>query len=208
MEKVRFDDGAGSARRPHCLTCSATSSGSSATAGIPVSMSEHVDAARAVEVIDLGDRYMLRNTLAATLVKDGDHLPVFNSAFEVYFSIRSWTRGDPSLDDGSCRRRRCSRRRALVRKDETPGRGRRRVGLHERGGVGRDALSRTALRRLRDARGSERGGVAVRGHGAGPTGRRHVLPLSNIAKPGAGGAPGDASWATLGDALTSRATRT
>jgi uncharacterized protein len=59
-------------------------------AGIPVSMSEHVDAARAVEVIDLGDRSLLRATLAATLVKDGDHLPVFYNAFDVYFSIRSW----------------------------------------------------------------------------------------------------------------------
>jgi uncharacterized protein with von Willebrand factor type A (vWA) domain len=59
-------------------------------AGIPVSMSEHVDAARAVEVIDLGDRSLLRATLGATLVKDGDHMPVFNGAFDVYFSLRSW----------------------------------------------------------------------------------------------------------------------
>ena len=42
-------------------------------AGIPVSMSEHVDAARAIEVINLGDRSMVRGSLAATLVKDGDH---------------------------------------------------------------------------------------------------------------------------------------
>jgi uncharacterized protein with von Willebrand factor type A (vWA) domain len=40
-------------------------------AGIPVSMSEHVDAARAVEVIDLGDRSLLRATLGATLLKTG-----------------------------------------------------------------------------------------------------------------------------------------
>ncbi|MGC2484824.1 MAG: VWA domain-containing protein [Acidimicrobiales bacterium] len=70
-------------------------------AGIPVSMSEHVDAARAVEVIDLGDRSLLRATLGATLVKDGDHLPVFNSAFDVYFSIRSWDGADELLDDES-----------------------------------------------------------------------------------------------------------
>ncbi|MGC2168367.1 MAG: hypothetical protein WA580_04625, partial [Acidimicrobiales bacterium] len=68
-------------------------------AGIPVSMSEHVDAARAVEVIDLGDRNLLRATLAATLVKDGDHLPVFNSAFDVYFSIRSWDGAEELLDE-------------------------------------------------------------------------------------------------------------
>jgi hypothetical protein len=68
-------------------------------AGIPVSMSEHVDAARAVEVIDLGDRSMLRATLAATLVKDGDHLPVFYNAFDVYFSIRSWEGTEDLLGD-------------------------------------------------------------------------------------------------------------
>ena len=68
-------------------------------AGIPVSMSEHVDAARAVEVIDLGDRSMLRATLAATLVKDGDHLPVFYNAFDVYFSIRSWDGTEDLLGD-------------------------------------------------------------------------------------------------------------
>jgi uncharacterized protein with von Willebrand factor type A (vWA) domain len=68
-------------------------------AGIPVSMSEHVDAARAVDVINLGDRSMLRATLAATLVKDGDHLPVFNTAFEVFFSIRSWESAEALLGD-------------------------------------------------------------------------------------------------------------
>ena len=45
-------------------------------AGIPVSMSEHVDAARAMEVIDLSNRSLVRSALAATLVKDGDHMPV------------------------------------------------------------------------------------------------------------------------------------
>jgi hypothetical protein len=68
-------------------------------AGIPVSMSEHVDAARAVEVIDLGDRSLLRATLAATLVKDGDHLPVFHGAFDVYFSLRSWDAAEDLLGE-------------------------------------------------------------------------------------------------------------
>ena len=68
-------------------------------AGIPVSMSEHVDAARAVEVIDLSDRSMLRATLAATLVKDGDHLPVYNTAFEVFFALRSIKSVEDLLDE-------------------------------------------------------------------------------------------------------------
>lgn len=58
-------------------------------AGIPVSMSEHVDCARAMEVIDLSNRSLVKSSLAATLVKDGDHLPVFNTAFEVFFATRS-----------------------------------------------------------------------------------------------------------------------
>ena len=58
-------------------------------AGIPVSMSEHVDSALAMEAIDLSDRSLVKNSLAATLVKDGDHMPVFNTAFEVFFANRS-----------------------------------------------------------------------------------------------------------------------
>ncbi len=68
-------------------------------AGIPVSMSEHVDAARAVGVIDLGNRSLVRATLAATLVKDGDHLPVFTTAFDVFFSIRSWDSAEAVMGD-------------------------------------------------------------------------------------------------------------
>jgi uncharacterized protein len=68
-------------------------------AGIPVSMSEHVDAARAVEVIDLGNRSLVKATLAATLVKDGDHLPVFNTAFDVFFSVRSWESAEELLGE-------------------------------------------------------------------------------------------------------------
>ncbi len=68
-------------------------------AGIPVSMSEHVDAARAIEVIDLGNRSMLRGSLAATLVKDGDHLPVFYTAFDVFFATRSFASVEDLLND-------------------------------------------------------------------------------------------------------------
>jgi hypothetical protein len=70
-------------------------------AGIPVSMSEHVDAARAVEVIDLGDRSLVRSCLAATLVKDGDHLGVFYTAFDVFFATRSWQSAEDFLNDAA-----------------------------------------------------------------------------------------------------------
>ncbi|HUZ41353.1 MAG TPA: VWA domain-containing protein [Acidimicrobiales bacterium] len=68
-------------------------------AGIPISMSEHVDSAKAMEVIDLSDRSLVKNALAATLVKDGDHMPVFNTAFEVFFSNRSWDSASEFMDE-------------------------------------------------------------------------------------------------------------
>jgi uncharacterized protein len=68
-------------------------------AGIPISMSEHVDSAKAMEVIDLSDRSLVKNSLAATLVKDGDHLAVFNTAFEVFFSTRSWDAASAMMDE-------------------------------------------------------------------------------------------------------------
>jgi uncharacterized protein with von Willebrand factor type A (vWA) domain len=69
------------------------------SAGIPVSMSEHVDAARAMEVIDLSNRDLVRSSLATTLVKDGDHLAVFTTAFEVFFSTRSWENAEQFMND-------------------------------------------------------------------------------------------------------------
>jgi hypothetical protein len=68
-------------------------------AGIPVSMSEHIDAAMAMEVIDLSDRELVRSSLASTLVKDGDHLAAFNIAFEVFFSNRSWENAEGLMGD-------------------------------------------------------------------------------------------------------------
>jgi len=62
-------------------------------------MSEHVDSAKAMEVIDLSDRSLVKNALAATLVKDGDHMPVFNTAFEVFFSNRSWDSASEFMDE-------------------------------------------------------------------------------------------------------------
>lgn len=60
-------------------------------AGLPISMTEHVDAARAMTVIDIGERELVRVTLSATLVKDGDHIAAFNSAFDVFFAMRNVT---------------------------------------------------------------------------------------------------------------------
>jgi uncharacterized protein with von Willebrand factor type A (vWA) domain len=58
------------------------------TVGIPVSMSETVDAARALESIDVADQSLFRSALCATLVKSGDHLSAFDTAYDVFFANR------------------------------------------------------------------------------------------------------------------------
>ena len=51
-------------------------------------MSEAVDAARALESIDVSDQTLFRSALCATLVKSGDHLAAFDTAYEVFFANR------------------------------------------------------------------------------------------------------------------------
>ncbi len=65
--------------------------------GLPVSVSEHVDAARATEVISLEDRETFKSVLAATLVKDATYSDAFDTAFEVYFSARHAPEGDVNV---------------------------------------------------------------------------------------------------------------
>ena len=58
-------------------------------AGLPVSMTENLDAMRAVEHVPLDDRDAFKTALGATLVKNHGHHKVFDTVFEVYFSIFS-----------------------------------------------------------------------------------------------------------------------
>jgi hypothetical protein len=62
-------------------------------AGLPVSLTEHLDAAEAVHHIPLEDREALKYALAATLVKSSSHWRVFETAFEVFFAVRSGGHG-------------------------------------------------------------------------------------------------------------------
>lgn len=55
------------------------------TRGLPVSMVERVDAMRAVAGTDLSHRSRLHTELGATLVKNADHLAVFDEVFDVFF---------------------------------------------------------------------------------------------------------------------------
>ena len=57
-------------------------------AGLPVSLTEHIDAGRAVHEIPLEDRSALKAALGATLVKSGAHWGAFETAFEIYFAPR------------------------------------------------------------------------------------------------------------------------
>ncbi len=55
--------------------------------GIPVSMVEAIDAAQALEHVDLASRPMVKSALGATLVKNARHAAAFDIAFEAYFSL-------------------------------------------------------------------------------------------------------------------------
>ena len=70
-------------------------------AGLPVSMTEHLDAAEAIGHIPLEDRDGLKYALAATLVKSSSHWRAFETAFEVFFALRTAHRGIEGLgEDG------------------------------------------------------------------------------------------------------------
>ena len=57
-------------------------------AGLPVSLTENLDAMEAIQHIPLEDRQAFKYALAATLVKSDAHWRAFETVFEVYFSLR------------------------------------------------------------------------------------------------------------------------
>lgn len=56
-------------------------------AGLPVSMTENLDAMRALEHVPMDDREAFRAALGATLVKHHRHRRAFDTVFDVYFSL-------------------------------------------------------------------------------------------------------------------------
>ena len=75
-------------------------------AGLPVSLTENLDAMQAVLHIPLEDREAFKYALAATLVKNHAHWKAFETIFEVYFSLRGTEfnidgdgEGESDLDD-------------------------------------------------------------------------------------------------------------
>ena len=67
-------------------------------AGLPVSMTENLDAMRAIEYVHIDDRDLFKGILSATLVKHHRHQKAFDTVFEVYFSL--FSQGIPG-EDGS-----------------------------------------------------------------------------------------------------------
>jgi uncharacterized protein with von Willebrand factor type A (vWA) domain len=57
-------------------------------AGIPVSLTENLDAVEALRHIPLEDRLAFKYALAATMVKNNAHWKAFDTVFEVFFSYR------------------------------------------------------------------------------------------------------------------------
>jgi len=54
--------------------------------GLPISVSENVDATAALKAMPLVDRASLKSALAATLVKNSDHYGAFELVFDVFFA--------------------------------------------------------------------------------------------------------------------------
>jgi uncharacterized protein with von Willebrand factor type A (vWA) domain len=68
-------------------------------AGLPVSLTEHLDAAEAVHHVPLEDREALKYALGATLVKSSSHWRAFETAFEIYFAARIPRDGEAGAAD-------------------------------------------------------------------------------------------------------------
>ena len=62
-------------------------------AGLPVSLTENLDAMEAVQHIPIDDRDAFKYALGATLVKNNAHWRAFETVFEVYFSLRGTSTG-------------------------------------------------------------------------------------------------------------------
>lgn len=67
-------------------------------AGIPVAISEGIDAVHALEHIDIADRASFKAALAATLIKAEAQRPAFDTMFDLYFGTGRGPRADEQKD--------------------------------------------------------------------------------------------------------------
>jgi uncharacterized protein with von Willebrand factor type A (vWA) domain len=68
--------------------------------GIPVPVSAAVDAARSLEHVDVLNRRALQVALRAVLVKDAEHLPTFDTVFDLFFGVRAARPDGDETSDG------------------------------------------------------------------------------------------------------------
>ena len=153
-------------------------------AGLPVSLTENLDAMEAVQHIPIEDREAFKYALGATLIKNNAHWRAFETVFEVYFSLRGpeYRIGEGDEIGASTRcgarcRSRCARATGAVRRGGEHG-------VADARGDRPPADAGAAQRRPGDDAGDgPPGRAALRRHGAGPPGRRHVLPVPHAAQP-------------------------
>jgi uncharacterized protein with von Willebrand factor type A (vWA) domain len=102
-------------------------------AGLPVSLTESLDAMEAVKHVPLEDREAFKYALAATLVKSNAHWRAFDTVFEVFFSLRG-----PAVADGEA-----AELAGELGEPEDPG-----EGVRGGAGSGGEALTAEELARL------------------------------------------------------------
>jgi uncharacterized protein len=79
--------------------------------GLPISVSENVDATAAVLAMPMADRASLKSALAATLVKNSNHYGAFELVFDIFFGGRRVGVGapaGPAAVDGAAADGRCA----------------------------------------------------------------------------------------------------
>jgi len=121
-------------------------------AGLPVSLTESLDAAEAVHHVPLEDREALKYALAATLVKSSTHWKAFETAFEVYFALRGPQYELGLEEDGADLDTDLSR--------AFPGEGEGRPGSGGGQALSPEELAEMLFRALRDANEAQMGAIA------------------------------------------------
>ena len=58
-------------------------------AGVPVSVSESIDAAQALAISGYSDRQIVKSSLAATLAKSATEKEIFDDCFERFFTFQT-----------------------------------------------------------------------------------------------------------------------
>ena len=71
--------------------------------GVPISLSEKIDAVRSLNHLPLAERAAVKSALRAVLVKSHDHELAFDALFDLYFSPAAGAEQDPEQDPQQAR---------------------------------------------------------------------------------------------------------